>query len=106
MQSKKGAVEPNGYRLPRQQPRTSHQQQSQLHDSLAGNKGLLQEGRQVHLANRMTPLRGLREAFGVREDAHQGCTYPGGRRTAQAGAREPEHGHEAPGLEKFGSLRS
>src|SRR5271168_3755804 len=34
----------NPYRLPRQQRRSSHQQQPQLYHSLAGNEVLLQEG--------------------------------------------------------------
>jgi single-strand DNA-binding protein len=54
----------------------------------AGNQVLLQEGRQVHLAHRMAPLRRLRQALGVRQDAHQGRTCPGGRRTAQPGKYE------------------
>jgi len=49
----------------------------------AGNEVFLQEGWQVHLAHRMASLRRLRQALGVRKDAYQGRTYPGGRRTAQ-----------------------
>src|ERR1700692_3428570 len=49
----------NPHRLSRQQRRSSHRQQRQLHDTLAGNQVLLQEGRQVHLAHRMATLRSL-----------------------------------------------
>ena len=45
-----------------QRRRSSHQRQPQLHHSLAGNQEFLQEGRPVHLAHRMAPLRDLRQA--------------------------------------------
>ena len=81
----------------------AHQQPGfQLHHPLAGNQVLLQEGWQVHLAHRMAPLRRLRQALGVRQDAHQGRTYPGGRRTAQPGVRQQEDGLEAARLGNSG----
>jgi hypothetical protein len=74
----------------------------QLRDTLAGNQVLLQEGRQVRLAHRMAPLRSLRQALGVRQDAHHRRTHPGGRRAAQPGAREQEDGLEAARLGNSG----
>src|SRR5712692_8621479 len=94
----------NPHRLPRQQRRSSHQRQPQLYHSLVGNQVLLQEGREVHLAHRMAPLRRLRQALGVRKNAYQGCTYPGGRRTAQPGVRQQENGLEAARLGNSGRL--
>ena len=72
--------------------------------SFVGNQVFLQEGWQVHLAHRMAPLRRLRQALGVRQDAHQGRTYPGGRRTAQPGVRQQEDGLETARLGDSGRL--
>jgi len=76
----------------------------QRHHSFVGNQVFLQEGWQVHLAHRMAPLRRLRQALGVRQNAHQRCTYPGGRRTAQPGVRQQEDGLEAARLGDSGRL--
>ena len=65
-------------------------------------KSSYKKERQVHLAHRMAPLRCLRQALGVRQDTHQGRTYPGGRRTAQPGVREQEDGLEAARLGNSG----
>jgi hypothetical protein len=78
------------HRLPRQRRRSSHQQRPQLHHSLAGNQVLLQEGRQVHLAHRMAPLRRLRQARRVRQHAQEGRTYPGRGRDCAAGSTTPK----------------
>src|ERR1700678_1867346 len=43
----------------------------------------------------MAPLRGLRQARGVRQDAHQGRACPGGRRTAQPRVRQQKDGLKA-----------
>ena len=70
------------HRLPRQRRRGSHQRQPQPHHSLARNQELLQEGRQVHRAHRMAPLRSLRQARRVRSNAQERRSYPGRRRAA------------------------
>ncbi len=46
-----------------------------LHHTLAGNEEFLQEGRQVHRAHRMAPLRRLRQARRVRRHAQEGRSY-------------------------------
>src|SRR6266849_1014785 len=95
----------NPHRLPRQQRRSPQQQRGlQRYHPLAGNQVLLQEGWQVRLAHRMAPLRRLRQALGVRQDAYQGRTYPGGRRTAQPGVPEQQDGLEAARLGNSGCL--
>ena len=58
--------------------------------TLAGNQELLQEGRQVHRANRMAPLRRLRKAWRVCRHAQEGRTRPRRRRAAQPQVREYE----------------
>src|SRR5215475_13157364 len=67
----------NAHRFPRQQPRSSHQQsRRQRHESFAGNQILLQKERRVCLAHGVAPLRRVRQAVGVRQDAHEGRTCP------------------------------
>ena len=58
----------NAHRFSRQRRRSS--QQRQVHNSLAGNQVLLQKERRVYLAHGMAPLRGVRQALGVRQNAH------------------------------------
>ena len=58
----------HAHRFSRQQRRSS--QQRQLHNSLAGNQVLLQKERRVYLTHGMAPLRGVRQALGVRQNAH------------------------------------
>ena len=53
-------------------------------------KIFLQEGRQVHLAHRMAPLRRLRQARRVRRHAEEGRSSPGRRRAAQPEVRQQE----------------
>src|ERR1035437_8463490 len=52
----------------------------------------------------MAPLCRLRQALGVRQNAHQRCAYPGGRRTAQPGIHQQEDGREAARLGNSGRL--
>src|SRR5215469_2257284 len=86
----------NAHWLPRQQPRSSHQQpRRQRHHSFVGDQVLLQKERRECLAHGMAPLHRIRQALGVRQDAHEGRTCSGRRRAAQPRIREQENELEA-----------